>query len=104
MGAAVGGCVLALTIVTAGSSASAAEDAGNPFNCGVVMASPNGAQAECLSLPRSNRVRVEIRCDGFWSDYDRYGPWVSGDNTSLIYCDKSADARLSARFNVSQPV
>jgi hypothetical protein len=91
----------------AGASAPTAwaeSDAANPRDCHLVLLNPNGAQAYCTRLGAGEQVRAEIRCDGFWYDYDRYGPWVSNVTASSIYCDKTADDRLDARWNVLQPV
>jgi hypothetical protein len=104
-GAVLGACALVLATSMASSSASAtAEETANPFGCGVGEMGSNGAYAECTALPKSARVRAEVHCDGFWSNYDRFGPWVSGTQQSGVYCDKTADDRLSMRYNVDQPI
>jgi hypothetical protein len=102
--AAVLGIALAVpgvALLGPGAPEALAQHAGR--NCGVDLISPNGAQANCGRLAASEQVRVEITCDGFWGDYTRVGPWVSGRSTSRIYCDKTADDRLSAGYNISQP-
>jgi hypothetical protein len=97
-------------IMAAGATAppdtSAAEDVSNPYSCSSFEIGANGARARCSRSGPGVQFRVEIRCDGFWSDYDRFGPWVTAGTggVSSIYCDKTADDMLSHRWNVSQPV
>jgi hypothetical protein len=49
----------------------------------------NGAVAACSQLRIGEKVRAVVKCDGFWSDYYRYGGWATRSmQRSEIYCDK----------------
>lgn len=79
--------------------------AGNIYNCWANALPPNGAESYCAYGNRGVQVRAAVRCDGFWSDYDRYGPWQNTPTgvVSRIYCDKTADDRLQYWWEVKQP-
>lgn len=62
---------------------------------------PNGAGAACATMAWGERVRAIVKCDGFWSDYYRYGEWKYGaHNHSLIWCDVTSDDRLGHWYEV----
>jgi len=62
---------------------------------------PNGTVAACTDLVYGEQVRAVVECDGFWSNYRRYGPWSTRDmQRSEIYCDKTGDAALNLWYDV----
>jgi hypothetical protein len=88
------GAFLVLVSVVAQPAASAAPATANLI-CYSRPQDPNGAYAFCGHMQIGERVRAVVKCDGFWSDYVRRGPWRTESNQrSVIYCDDSGDDRI----------
>jgi hypothetical protein len=82
------------------ATASPAGAADNP-TCWWGALDPNGTVAACNSMAYGEKVRAVVKCDGFWSDYYRYGPWRSRAlQRSEIYCDDSGDDALGHDYEV----
>jgi hypothetical protein len=96
---------LATAFVAVASTLGLATAQADENGCWALPVGANGTQASCYrELAFGEKLRAVVKCDGFFKDYYRYGPWISSNkDVSKIYCDKASTKALDHSYELGAP-